>query len=185
MAREIYFRKILPPLFTTVAIVFGEWGLWLRVSIINKSSLGWHSTLPFQVWPWPFKFAAILNMPAFLAGLLLSWCLDAVRPEFPESISFVSVLLFVPLLWYWIGSGLDERHRTGTYGSTKKGGWMLLLVFAFICTATISTPPDVAGYTSYLPFGIVIWVVVAIGMTASTISQKFKSKVSPLLNEDL
>ncbi len=178
MSRDIYFRSILPPLFTIVTIILGEWGLWLRVSIINHSSLGWHSTLPFHVWPWPFRFAAIFNIPAFLAGLLLSWFLNAVRPDFPESISFVSVLLFVPLLWYWIGSWLDERHSAGGNKSTRKSGWILLLVFAVICVVTLSIPPNVAGYTSYLPFGIVIWTVVAIGMTATTISRKYKSIAS-------
>jgi hypothetical protein len=29
----------------------------------------------------------ILNMPAFLVGLLLAWPLDTLRPGFPESIS--------------------------------------------------------------------------------------------------
>jgi hypothetical protein len=176
MSRDIYFRSILPPFFTIATIVFGEWGLWLRICIINHSSLGWHSTLPFHVWPWPFKFAAIFNIPAFLAGLLLSWSLDAVRPEFPESISFVSVLLFVPMLWYWIGSWLDERRDTGAHKNMRKSGWILLLVFAVVCVITLSIPPDVAGYTSYLPSGILIWIVAAAGITASTISRKCNEK---------
>jgi hypothetical protein len=101
------FRKVLPALQTTIAISFGGWGLWLRNSILSRpfwSSTGWNSTAAFHVWPWPFKFAAILNMPAFLAGGLLSWPLDYLWPGLPEWVSALPVLLVIPLLWYWVGS---------------------------------------------------------------------------------
>lgn len=55
----------------------------------------------FHVWSWPFIFGAIHNMPTFLAGLLLSLPLEALWPELPESVSYLSVLLFVPVLWFW------------------------------------------------------------------------------------
>jgi hypothetical protein len=172
MTREIHFHKILPLSQTIVAIVFGGWGLWLRDSIISKSWLGWNSTLPFHVWPWPFKFAAILNMPAFLAGGLLSWSLDALRPGLPESISILPVLLFVPLLWYWIGSWLGQRSRADKNRNGNKRQWILLLVFTAICAGASSVPAKLGGYISYVPLGIAIWVIAVIGMKASTISRK-------------
>jgi hypothetical protein len=178
MARQIHFRKILPFLYTIVTTVFGGWGLWLRDSTISNSWLGWNSTLRFHVWPWPFKFAAILNMPAFLAGLLLSWPLDTLRPGLPESVLFLPMLLFVPLLWYWIGSWLDERRSADTNRNARKGQWILLLVFTVVCAATSSIPLKVGGNTSYLPLGVAIWMVATIVMTASTVSRKYKSRAA-------
>ena len=107
MVRETQFRRVLPALQTAIAVSLGGWGLWLRSSILSRpflGSTGWNSTAVFHVWPWPFKFAAILNMPAFLAGGLLSWPLDYFRPGLPEWVSALPVLLLIPLLWYWVGS---------------------------------------------------------------------------------
>jgi hypothetical protein len=178
MSREIYFQRILPPFATIAAIVLGEWGLWLR-GVIIRNSMGWDSTVRFHTWPWPFKFAAVVNLPAILAGLLLSWPLDPLKPDFPELISFLSVLLFVPLLWYWIGAWLDRRISENTNRNARAWGWILLLAFSIACAATSSIPPNFAGYTSYLPFGIVIWMIAVAGVTASTIvSRKYKSKTA-------
>ncbi len=168
MSREIYFRKILPPLGTILVVVLGEWGLWVRGTII-RNSLAWDSTVRFHTWPWPLKFAAVLNLPAILAGLLVSWPLDALKPDFPELISFLSVLLFAPLLWYRIGAWLDRRISGNAHGNARTRGWILLLAFGVSCAATSSVPPNFAGYTSYLPFGIAFWMTVVVGMTASTI----------------
>jgi hypothetical protein len=59
------FRTVLPVLQTVLAVLFGGWGLWLRNSILGKpfleNSTLWNSTARFHVWP--FKFAAIMNMP--------------------------------------------------------------------------------------------------------------------------
>jgi hypothetical protein len=174
MTREIHFHKLLPLSQTIVAIAFGGYGLWLRDSIINKSWLGWNSTLPFHVWPWAFKFAAILNMPAFLAGGLLSWPLDAIRPGLPESISMLPVLLFVPLLWYRIGLWLDQRSSVDKNRNSIKGQWILILAFTAICAVASSVPPELAGYISYIPLGIAIWVLAFIGMKASVVFRKQK-----------
>ena len=110
MVQEAHFRKLLPIAHTFVAAVFGGWGLLLRDSMI-RNSLGWNSTLRFHVWPWPFKFAAILNMPALIVGGLVSWPLDSLRPGLPESVAVLPTLLFVPLLWYWVGSWETELAR--------------------------------------------------------------------------
>jgi len=92
------FRRILPIAQTAVAMFFGGWGLCARNSILSRpfwgNSTGWDSTARFHVWPWPFKFAAVLNKPAFLTGALLSWLFDALRPGLPESISYLPVLFY-------------------------------------------------------------------------------------------
>src|ERR1019366_6599273 len=90
MAQINQFRKILPFTQIGLAILFGGWGLWIRNAILSRPFVlgmnGWKSTARFHVWPWPFKFAVVLNLPAFLAGALVSWPLDALRPGLPESV---------------------------------------------------------------------------------------------------
>src|SRR6267143_1475879 len=82
------FRRILPLSQTVLALFFGSWGLWIRNSILSQPFFGnstlWNSTARFHVWPWPYEFAVVLNMPAFLIGILLSWPLDAIRPGLSE-----------------------------------------------------------------------------------------------------
>jgi hypothetical protein len=179
MALEIQFRKILPISQTALAILFGGWGLWVRNSILSRPFVlgmtGWESTARFHVWPWPLKFATVLNMPAFLAGALASWPLDALRPGLPESVSILPVLPFVYLLWYWIGLWLDQRRRADKNKIAMKGQWIWLLVFIAICAAGSSIPESVGGHVSYLPSGIVIWLFAAIGMAASKVSRKHDS----------
>ena len=113
-------------------------------------------------------------MPAFLIGLLLSWPLDALRPGLPESVSLLPALLLVPLLWYSIGSWLDERRGTDENRSTLKRQAILLLVFTLICAAASSVPERVGGYVSYLPWGILIWA--AVGLAASRTMRELLSR---------
>jgi len=103
---------MLPVFQVALAGFFGGWGLWQRNEILNHDYLfgiGWNSTARFHVWPWPFKFAAISNLPAFLAGLLLSWPIGAASPELHEATQLAPSLLFVGVLWYGIGSWMDRR----------------------------------------------------------------------------
>ena len=176
MSLGIQFRKTLPISQTAIAMFFGGWGLWLRNSILSRPFWGnstlWDSTARFHVWPWPFKFAAVLNMPAFLAGSLLSWLLDALQPGLPESVSILPVLLCVPLLWYWVGSRLDRRGNAERHSNAPKGRWILLLVFTSICAAASSIPESVGGYVSYVPAGMAIWLIAAIGMAAFKVPRK-------------
>lgn len=67
----------------TVSSRVGGWGLWERITSINHLWLGWNSLLRFHVWPRPFKFAVVQNIPAFLIGLLLSWPIDSFKPGLP------------------------------------------------------------------------------------------------------
>ena len=76
MKHRNQFRLTLPASQTLLAAVLGGWGLWLRNSILSRPFWGdstlWHSTARYHIWPWPFKFVAVLNMPALAAGALLS-----------------------------------------------------------------------------------------------------------------
>jgi len=174
MVQGTQFRKVLPVLQTALAVFFGGWGLWLQNSVLSRpfwgSSTGWDSTLRFHFWPWPFKFAAILDMPAVLGGGLLSWLSDYLRPGLPE---WVPVLLLIPLLWYWVGWWADKN-----VASQKNRGWILLLLFTLVCATASSIPKYVGGYTGWVVFGIAIWLVAAIGMKTSATARKREAKVA-------
>jgi hypothetical protein len=181
--QESQFRRILPVLQTALAIFFGGWGLWIRNSILSLpfwgNSTSWDSTLRFHVWPWPLKFAAILNMPAFLAGSLLSWPLPTLRtPGLSEAFWDLPVLLFVPLLWYLIGAWLDQMRGKDKNKSAVKGKWMLLLAFSAICAAAALIPYSVGGYVSYFPSGILIWLIAILGMVRSMVSRKRRPRAA-------
>lgn len=182
MAQGTQFRTILPISQTALAIIFGGWGLWLRNSILSRHFWGdstlWDSTARFHVWPWPFKFAAVLNMPAFLTGALLSWPLDALRPGLPEWVSILPVLPFVALLWYWIGLWLDQERRAGKSRNTAKRQWIVLLLFTAICAAASSIPEGIGGYTSYLLLGIAVWTIAAMAVKASALFRK-RGSIAP------
>jgi hypothetical protein len=166
MARMNELRRVLPLTQTGVAILFGGWGLWIRNAILSRPFFpgvsGWESTARFHIWPWPFKFAAVLNLPAFLASALVSWPLDALWPVLSESVSILLALVFVYLLWSWIGSWLD-RKRT-EHKDTMKRQCIGLSVFVAICAAASSIPQSVGGYASYLPAGILVWLTAAVGI---------------------
>src|SRR5258706_3303406 len=166
MVQRNQLRRMLPISQTALAVFVGGWGIWIRDSILSRPFLGsstlWNTTAVFHVWPWPYKFAAVLNMPALLIGLLLSRPLDALRPGLPESVSLLPVLLLVPLLWYSVGSWLDQKRNATENRSTVKRQAILLLVFTLICAAASSIPESVGGYVSYLPFGLLIWAAVGL-----------------------
>ena len=151
---------------TLLASFFGGWGLWLRNSILSRPFWGdstlWNSTARYHIWPWPFKFAAVLNMPAFAAGTLLSLPLDALRPGLPEWCSVLTVLPFVALLWYRIGVLLDGQTSDSQNETT--GLWIAVLVFTVICAAVSSVPDKIGGHTSYVLLGIVVWTIAGIGL---------------------
>ena len=170
MVRIIQFRKALPVLQTAIAVSFGGWGLWLRNSILSQpffDSDGWHSTAVFHVWPWPLKFAMILNLPALLIGALLSWPLQYFRPALQGWVSDIPMLLLIPLFWYWIGSWTDKRvgHRDTKHNEQWR--WILLFFFIFVCAAVSLLSGYVGGYTSFALFGIAIWLAVALVGIAS------------------
>jgi hypothetical protein len=100
MSPGTLFRKVLQVVQTALAAFFGGWGLWLRNSILRQpffDSTLWNSSARFHFWPWPLKLAAILNLPAMFAGVLLSWPPHYLRPGLPEWVSKLPVLLLIPL----------------------------------------------------------------------------------------
>jgi len=148
MTSKRQFRRILPVSQVVLAGLFGGWGLWQRNQSLRHDYLfgiGWNSTARFHVWPWPFKFAVVLNFPAVLASSFLM-----VWPRLPESVQEVPSLLFVPILWYWVGSRLDRR-----WGVTDKTPWIAMSVFTLVCLAGSFLP---IGYVGFLPLGFVVWV---------------------------
>ena len=153
MASKRLFRRILPASQVALAGLLGGWGLWQRNQILSHDYLfgiGWNSTARFHVWPWPFKFAVVSNFPAFLAGSLLSWPVSIIWPKLSEPVGEVPSLLFVPILWYWVGSRLDRR-----WGMTDKTPWFALSIFVLVCLTGAFLP---MGYVGFLPFGLVVWV---------------------------
>jgi hypothetical protein len=149
------FRKILPISQVLLAGIFGGWGLWQRNQALSHDYLfgiGWDTTARFHVWPWPFKFAVIENLPAFFAGVLLSWPIGAVKPNLSETTQLAPSLLFVLVLWYWIGSWLDRWRLI------EKTPWMLLAIFTVVCLIGALIP---IGYVGYLPYGVLVWLVAA------------------------
>jgi O-antigen/teichoic acid export membrane protein len=112
-------------------------------------------------------------MPAFLAGGLLSWPLPGLQsPALSETVSYLPMLLFVPLLWYLVGAWLDQMRGKDKNKSAVKGKWILLLAFSLICAAGSSIPDSVGGYVSYFPSGILIWLFAILGVVGSMVSRQ-------------
>jgi hypothetical protein len=164
MARELRFRVILPVAEFGFAALFGCIGLWQRFAILSRPLFEgqtlWNSTARFHVWPWPYKFAVVSNMPAFLAGSILTLPIVALWPDASESVQNALSLLFVPLLWYWVGSRLDLR-----WSVLDKTPWIALLIFTLVSLVGAFLP---TGYVGYLPYGFVFWVVVALTISRCT-----------------
>ena len=166
MRRPKQFRIILPALQIALALFVGGWGEWLRYSVLNHPFFGgtfWDSTARFHVWPLPLKFTLVLNLPVLVGGALLSVPLDAVHlPAPPEWLSCLTMLPFVALFWYWIGSRVDRNRAGGPAGQTAKRHWIALLLFAVCCVLASSVPIPNGGYTSFLELGILLWLIAAI-----------------------
>jgi hypothetical protein len=166
MARGTQFRKVLPVLQTAIAVSFGGWGLWLRHSILSQpfwGSTGWNSTARFHVWPWPFKFAAILNMPAFLCGLLYSWPVDDLHPGLPVWVLLLPSLILVLVLWHMVGSWVDRRQFDAAKIRIPRyvaWGVLLLLTLVSVIGALVSL------YIGFIPFGVAVWLILGTAMAA-------------------
>ncbi len=163
MTGKVQFRYVLPIAQTFLAALFGGIGLWERNRILSQpffgDNIGWDTTLRFHVWPWPFKLAAITNMPAFLLGTLPEWLIEQFWPQ-PEIREAAVALFFVPILWYIVGVRLDRLSalRGAPYGS--RAAWAFLLIFATASVFGASALDRYMGflYVGFIPYGIAVWV---------------------------
>jgi hypothetical protein len=157
------FCRILPASQVALATVFGGWGLWQRNRILSHDYLfgtGWNSTARFHVWPWPYKFAAISNLPALFAGLLLTIPISVMKPTISETLQLAPTLVFVFLLWVWIGARLDRR-----WSVADRTPWIAILLFVVFSSVGAYLP---LGYTGFLPYGLAVWVVAYLALSRST-----------------
>ncbi len=175
MTLQTQFRRALPITQTLIAIVFGAWGEWQRVQILNRS-LGWASTVVFHIWPWPLKFTLILNMPAFLIGSFLDWLLNSLWPNRPQYLQLLPVILVVPFLWYGIGRWLERRFCTSDrHTNSAKLIWAIILFFVLFCAVCAA----LASSSSMLLYGLGAWIAVGVGMATSAIYKRLRSKRVP------
>ena len=149
------FRGLLTGTVTVVAATFWAVGTWERNQIlsqpfINGSTL-WDTTARFHVWPWSFKLAAILDMPAFIGGAILMLPFRMIWRTMPEVLDFVPQGGLTVLLWYSVGSRLD------TYSLTAR--WAALVAFSGVSLAGALMP---IGYTGWLLYGVLEWSVAAL-----------------------
>jgi hypothetical protein len=159
MARGIRFSGLLPAAQFCLAALFGGIGLWQRSAILSRPGFFagqtmWNTTARFHVWPWPYKFATVLNLSAFLLGLVPSWLLGVIWPSAPEYVASFPALLLVPPLWCWVGYRLDRR-----WGTADGAPWIGLVIFMLISLGCALLP---IGYTGYLPCGLALWGVTAV-----------------------
>jgi hypothetical protein len=127
------------------------------------------------VWPWPFKFAVVLNIPALIGGALLGWSLETLHLDLPEWALYLPALLCVALLWHWIGLRLDRRHYADRNAATKGKQWIAVFGFVGICAAASALPQRVVGYTAYFGIGAVIWIITAIAFGVDALFRRHRA----------
>ena len=120
----------------------------------------WDTTARFHVWPWPYRFEVISNFPASMASSLLLWPVGLVWPKVPESVQAVPALLFVLILWYWVGWRFDRR-----WNLKDKSPWFALLAFVLVSIAGAFLR---IGYVDFLPYGFVLWVITTLSISRFT-----------------
>lgn len=164
MVRELRFRVVLPIVEAVIAALFGAIGLWQRSAILShpffEGQTMWDTTARFHVWPWPYKFAAILNLPAFFGGLLMTIPIGAIRPTLPEAVQIAPTLVFVWMLWHWIGSRFDRR-----WTAADKAPWIAVLIFTLVSFGGAFAH---LGYTGFLPYGLLVWVIALVAINRCT-----------------
>jgi hypothetical protein len=72
----------------------------------------------------------------------------------------LSALLFVPLLWYWVGYRLDRRWCVA-----DNTPWIALPVFTAGCLGGAFLP---LGHAGFLPYGFMIWVITTFSVSRLT-----------------
>lgn len=160
MSRPLQFRGLLTIGQTVIAALFGGWGLWWRSQILSRSAFGWNSTVVYHVWPWPFRFAEILNVPAVLIGALVLWPIDKCASNLHEYLECSALLPFAFVLWYWVGSRLDRRWHPA-----DRDPWIALLTFMSFCLMLSLIP---IRWSDFLSCGVALWLGTAIAIISAT-----------------
>lgn len=188
MSSKVQFRRVLPVIQTAIAALFGGWGLWLRNAALSTrffDSALWDSTAAFHVWPWSYRFAAILNLPAIFLGLLVSAPIGLTRPQAPEWVFYLPSLLTVPLLWYFLGYWLDRRlFRNSDTLQRNVSGWAIFLFFE-LTSFLISLVPynpyrDVP--LDFTEVGALLWILVGVAMAVFSLYRKFATRRASALD---
>ncbi len=160
MATHSRVRWILAVAGTSITFAFAAIGLWERSRILSQPFLNgstmWDSTARFHVWPWPFKFAAIWSMPAFLSGSILMLPIRLIWTTLPEGVDLVPSAVLTALLWHRVGSRL-ERHSPVTR-------WAALVLF---CTLSLIGAFIPMGYTGWVPYGVLMWCIAVLVLRKS------------------
>ena len=165
MTGQSRYRILLPVIQSIAVLLFGGAGLLQRHTILNHRFIGeqtmWDTTARFHVWPLPYRFAVITNIPAFLAAGILERPLAAVWPRMPEVVGFLLFVSCVPVIWHILGRRIDSRPSEGNRYRN------IFLLFAVLSVMAVFTP----GYVGYFYSGIVLWiafVVVALRVRTGT-----------------
>ena len=74
-----------------------------------------------------------------------------MRLRLSETLQLAPTLIFVFLLWLWIGARLDRRWSVAV-----PTPWIAISLFMVLSSVGAFLP---LGYTGYLPYGLVVWVV--------------------------
>lgn len=117
----------------------------------------WDTAARFHVWPWPYKFAVILNLPAALGSSLL---VSTVWPNSPDSLEEILTLPLAVALWYWVGLRLDRR-----WSLKDIRPWIAISVF---CLTSIAGTFLRIGHVDFLPYGLVLWGITVLGIPRFT-----------------
>lgn len=177
MAAEVRFRIILPVAQCGSATLFGGFGLWERWAFLSQrvfeNGTLWNSSVASHYWPWPYKFAAVLNFPALLAAPFVRVPVGKRWPNIRESGWFALSLPFVVLLWFRIGHWFDRRWGSMDGPPNQNLPWILLLVFPLCCAEGASV--YITSSSDYLLSGAVIWTAVGVGLTVSALYHKLRS----------
>jgi hypothetical protein len=159
------FRWLLTGIGAAVTAVFGAVGLWERNHILSQpffnGSTWWDSTARFHVWPWPFKLAAIYNMPAFIGGWIIMLPIRLVWPTLLEAGDLVPSVMLAALLWYWVGSRLEA------YSAITRWTWLFVFAAVSLTGAFIQM-----GYTGWLTYGVLMWCIAAMVLRRSRAPSK-------------
>jgi hypothetical protein len=148
--------------------MFGGYGLWQRLTGLNQTFgdvLLWNTTAPAHLWPWPYKFAVILNMPAVLAGNLFSPLGSAHGPGASEAVGGIASLLMTLPLWYWIGHRFDRPRGCRNNRRLSFRFFLSTLIVLSLLGALLLGP------IFYLLYGIALWMAAVFGIARSTRSR--------------